>query len=294
MKKRITALLVCLLGFVSFTFAQPYVNPWVLEQSTGGNAVRGMCSVGSGVAWAVGDNGLVMKRSGGSWATIDLGLADYNLNSVQMSGVYGWIVGENKLDYTGIIRRTTNSGTTWIVPLSMATLPAGTAFKSVSFSGGTGYIACANGVVLRSTNYGADWPLTGILHPVNLDPVKDPNGVSINYQDIYADPANSANVRVVADNYGILCYSNNGGTDWVQEPPKTLDALPTPISYTWPAGTNFHKTLGLLPGKMGNLTWNSYDVPWGHGYLLKQAGAVTNFYQAAPQSIWLNAGYKLL
>jgi photosystem II stability/assembly factor-like uncharacterized protein len=210
MKKRVTALLVCLLGFVSFTFAQPYVNPWVLEQSTGGNAVRGMYSVGSGVAWAVGDNGLVMKRSGGSWAPIDLGLADYNLNSVQMSGTYGWIVGENKSDYTGIIRRTTNSGTSWIAPLSVPTLPAGTAFKSVSFSGGTGYIACANGIVLKSYDRGATWP--DIKHPINLDPVKDPNGVSIWYQDIYADPLTPNNVRIVADNYGILVESTDGGS----------------------------------------------------------------------------------
>ena len=216
MKKRVTALLVCLLGFISFTFAQPYVNPWVLEQSTGGNAVRGMYSVGSGVVWAVGDNGLVMKRNGVSWAPIDLGMASgeqikYNFNCVQMQGVNGWIVGENKLDNSGILLRTTSNGGGWTVVTSMPTLPAGTAFKSVSFSGTYGYIACANGIVLKSINYGADWPLTGILHPVNLDQTKDPNGVSIWYQDIYADPLNPNNVRVVADNYGIVCASTDGG-----------------------------------------------------------------------------------
>ena len=219
MKKLVTALLVCLLGFVSFTFAQPYVNPWVLEQSTGGNAVRGMCSVGSGVAWAVGDNGLVMKRNGVSWAPIDLGMAageqiKYNFNCVQMSGVYGWIVGENKLDCSGILLRTTSSGGGWsVVSMLSLNLPAGTAFKSVSFANdGKGYIACANGIVLRSEDRGANWPLTGIKHPVSNDPVKDPNGVSIFYQDIYTDPANSNKVRVVADNYGIICSSTDGGS----------------------------------------------------------------------------------
>jgi photosystem II stability/assembly factor-like uncharacterized protein len=261
MKKLVTALLVCLLGFVSLTFAQPYVNPWVLEQSTGGNAVRGMYSVGSGVAWAVGDNGLVMKRNGVSWAPIDLGMAageqiKYNFNCVQMQGVNGWIVGENKTDYSGILLRTISSGGGWTVVTSMPTLPAGTAFKSVSFSGGTGYIACANGIVLRAiNNYGSDWVKT--TAPVTIDPVTNPNGVSIWYQDIYADPANPNNVRVVADNYGILCTSTDGGSSWVQDAPKPLSTLPTPISYTWPPYTNFHKTPGLLPGKMGSLNWNS-------------------------------------
>jgi len=215
MKKRVTALLVCLLGFISFTFAQPYVNPWVLEQSTGGNAVRGMYSVGSGVVWAVGDNGLVMKRNGVSWAPIDLGMASgeqikYNFNCVQMQGVNGWIVGENKLDNSGILLRTTSNGGGWTVVTSMPTLPAGTAFKSVSFSGSTGYVACANGIVLKSNNdYGATW--TRLLNgPIN-DPATNPNGVSINYQDVITRPTYPNQVWVIGDNCGVLAASTDGG-----------------------------------------------------------------------------------
>ena len=204
MEKRYLAwslLLLCLLTATRTAMAQfpTAINPWALEKSTSTmNDVFGN--------WAVGNDGQLMKRAstldGGqhvSWTTVDLGLSDYNLNAIHFVGNNGWIVGEKKDGtdkYSGVIRRTTDGGNTWISPTSMPSLPAGTAFKDVCFANdGKGYIACGNGIILKTNDWGASWPFV-------LKPISTPDGVSVTYQSIYTDPTNSARVRVVGDNYG--------------------------------------------------------------------------------------------
>jgi photosystem II stability/assembly factor-like uncharacterized protein len=170
--------------------------------------------------WAVGNDGLVIKKSG-SWTSVNLGMSaadpqtNYNFNAVhclESNNQYIWIVGENKANNSGIIRRSTDGGTTWLAPSSpLPQLPAGTSFKGVSFANiNDGYIACGNGIVLKSTDGGASWPATQIKHPVN-DPVKDPNGVSIHYQDVITRPTYPNQVWAIGDNCGVLAVSYDGG-----------------------------------------------------------------------------------
>jgi len=246
--------------------------------------------------WAVGNDGLVLKKSG-SWTAVNLGLpvtdpqTNYNFNAVhclESNNLYIWVVGENKSDNNGIIRRSTDGGTTWLKPSSMVNLPTGTSFKGVSFSGnGTGYIACSNGMVLTSNDYGASWVKTGST-PVN-DPVKDPNGVSIHYQDVFTDPMNSNNVRVIGDNYGLLAISTDGGNTW---PTQSVNALPSAVAstYKWPSNTLFNVPLALGPtdmaadGVMLGNAWNNYGVTYNHGYFYN--GSTLS--KVAPDAIWLN------
>ena len=156
--------------------------------------------------WAVGNDGLVLNKCGGAWTQVAIaGLEAYNLNAVyflKTNTQYGWIVGEKKEEpgkYRGILMRTTTNGSSWSEIIDMPSLPPNTAFRDVYFAGnGTGYIACANGIVLKSTNYGETWPLDQIKRPVS-----DPNGVSIWYQDVYTDPGNANKVRVVGDAFGV-------------------------------------------------------------------------------------------
>jgi len=263
------------------------INPWALEKSTSTmNDVFGK--------WAVGNDGLLMWRSttldGGqhvSWTTVDLGLYDYNLNAIHFVGNNGWIVGEKKDGtdkYKGILKRTINGGNNpadWLT-VTMPVLPSGTSFKDVSFSNnGTGYIACGNGIILKSNDWGANWPEDQIKRPIN-DPAKDPNGISIWFQSIYTDPTNSANVRVVGDNYGFWSESTDGGATWTAPQSYKLNELPQPISYTWPTNTMFNKTLTLAPYEMGHSNWTTFTVPFNHGYVL-QNGTLN---KVAEMPIW--------
>lgn len=183
------------------------VNAW-LPIHSGSGPIKDIQMIDDNNAWAVGNDGLVLRQTGSSWNKITItGLAEYNLNAIEMKGQYGWIVGEKKGEpgkYTGVIRRSIDYGNTW--PVEYEYKLYGTAFKDVSFANnGTGYISCGNGIILKSTNRGIDWAATGST------PITEPSGVSGWFNSIYTDPANSARVRVVGDNYGFISESNDGG-----------------------------------------------------------------------------------
>ena len=175
------------------------------------SAVKDIQMIDAENAWAVGDDGLILHQVNGAWNKIVIaGLDKYNLNAIEMKGQYGWIVGEKREEpgkYKGVLMRTTNGGTDWQEITNMPPLPAGTAFKDISFANndGTGYIACGNGIILKATNnWGVSWAIIN-------DPITEPSGVSGWFNSIYTDPANSARVRVVGDNYGFISESNDGG-----------------------------------------------------------------------------------
>ncbi|MBI4727553.1 hypothetical protein HY768_10130, partial [candidate division TA06 bacterium] len=265
------AAVLCLIG-VTAAWGQTYIysvpiNPWDKEYT---GAVRGISEGGN---WAVGAGGLVLRKSGTTWNTVDLGLAEYDLNAVRFVGSYGWIVGEKKAapnKYEGVLRRTTNGGTSWLI-VSMPALPAGTAFKDISFaSNGTGFIACGNGRVLKSTDRGANWT-ENIPFPLS-------GGDSYRwYQSVYTP--DGVKVRLTADNVGTVDSTLGGGV-WSSRVVKTLpDGY-----YTWPANTNI-PNLALAPGRMGVNNWNQYIVPLNHGYVEK-FGALS---QPGPKSIWFPA-----
>jgi photosystem II stability/assembly factor-like uncharacterized protein len=175
------------------------VNAWVPDY-VASNAIKDIQMIDDKNAWAVGNEGLLLRQINSVWGKITItGLAEYNLNAIEMKGQYGWIVGEkinepNK--YNGVLTRTTDGGTSWnIISLKSLNLPIGTAFKDVSFANDVryGYIACGNGIILKTNDAGASWTKTA------KTPITEPSDVSGWFNSIYTDPVNSARIRVVGD-----------------------------------------------------------------------------------------------
>ncbi len=264
------------------------VNAW-LPIHSGSAPIKDIQMIDDTNAWAVGNDGLVLRQTGSSWNKITItGLAEYNLNAIEMKGQYGWIVGEKKDEpgkYTGVIRRSIDYGNTW--PVEYEYKLYGTAFKDVSFANnGTGYIACGNGIILKSTNRGIDWAATGST------PITEPSGVSGWFNNIYTDPVNSANVRVACDNFGFINHSNNGGDTWSGAPArKTL----SDNYYKWPDDTYFDYTLTLAPSKMGHSSWGTWSGSFNHGYIFNGSAFnqivpdITNGVDNVPSGIWLSS-----
>ncbi|MBI4727551.1 hypothetical protein HY768_10120 [candidate division TA06 bacterium] len=199
------AAVLCLIGITAaqgqtYIYSVP-INPWDKEYT---GAVRG---ISEGGTWAVGAGGLVLRKSGTTWNTVDLGLAEYDLNAVRFVGSYGWIVGEKKAapdKYKGVLMRTIDGGINWAeISLSALNLPAGTAFKDVYFADANkGYIACGNGRVLKSTNGGANW--------TEIIPFPLGSGESYRwYQSVYTP--DGVKVRLTADNVGTVDSTLGGG-----------------------------------------------------------------------------------
>ncbi len=85
---------------------------WTMNTSVTGQALRSVELVDAGTAWAVGDNGTIIKTTdgGGSWEVLDTVVAD-DLQQVHFtSQSTGWIVGRN-----GTILTTSNGGDTWSI-----------------------------------------------------------------------------------------------------------------------------------------------------------------------------------
>ena len=266
------------------------VNKW-LPEYTASSAIKDIQMIDDKNAWVVGNEGLVLRQVNSVWGKITItGIAEYNLNAIEMKGQYGWIVGEKKGEpnnYGGKIFRTTDGGVTWIEPSSMPTLPSGTAFKDVSFANnGTGYIACGNGIILVSGNRGVDWGKT------TSTPITEPSDVSGWFNSIYTDPTNSAYVRVACDNFGFVNYSSDGGNTWSNSP--VVKELPDNY-YKWSDDTYFDYTLTLAPNKMGHYGWGTWSGSFNHGYIFDGSAFnqivpdISNGADNVPSSIWLSS-----
>jgi photosystem II stability/assembly factor-like uncharacterized protein len=102
----------------------------------------------------------------------------------------GWTVGVG-----GLIKKTTNGGSTWVSQNSGVT----TDLIDIAFSdANTGYISGRSGKVLKTTDAGATW--TGLPSGVTADLTK----IFINGNDIYIDGYN-----------GLIIKSSNAGVSWI-------------------------------------------------------------------------------
>ena len=150
---------------------------------------------------AVGDNGIYYTSNGTSWSQV-LTIANSTFNTISFNGSIGYAGGSAS---TGNLYKSTNNGATWslinfpygeikglhtisadtVVVVTqyaayktynsglyweefvLPTLPAGTHWlKDIAFRGNEGYIACSDGVLLRTTNGGGSTkPITSYTLP---------------------------------------------------------------------------------------------------------------------------------
>jgi len=260
-------------------------NKWLTEYN-GNDPLRGLQMLDLYNGWAVGENGLVLRKLNGEWSAVAIAnLSGYDLNAVfflKGNPQYGWIVGQKRDDpdkYQGIIIGTTDGGNTWPVALTHTFL--GTPCRDVSFANQQrGYISCGNGIILKTTNGGASW------EPTLTKPIPDPEGTSIWYNSIYTPENDPNKIRVSGDASGVLVESYDGGNAWGQ---PTISALPDNY-YTWPPNTEFNKQLALLPSNVANHAWDRFFTPYNHGYLYENGA----FQQISNRDTWFTNGYVIL
>ncbi|MCD4706704.1 MAG: hypothetical protein K8S62_03100 [Candidatus Sabulitectum sp.] len=124
---------------------------WSLNHTERGKIIRGIqadCD-GNGTSYAVGNDGLVLKKlSAGTWASTTAPCTDL-LNDVHfINQDVGWVVG-----WGGAIFKTTNGGNTWT---DQSTI--GNTWNAVFFKdSNTGWVVGTQGKVLTTTDSGANW-----------------------------------------------------------------------------------------------------------------------------------------
>ncbi|MCW2920135.1 MAG: hypothetical protein JWL76_9 [Thermoleophilia bacterium] len=124
------------------------------QRAATGVALNDIEAYSRNVAWAVGDNGTILKTTdgGATWPAQASGVADH-LRTVQVIDASTvWVVGNG-----GRVLKTTNGGTTW-TPVN-----AGTAVNlyDVDSHDGTLWISGDTGVVRRTDDAGATWTSVG-------------------------------------------------------------------------------------------------------------------------------------
>ncbi|MDQ3199824.1 MAG: YCF48-related protein, partial [Verrucomicrobiota bacterium] len=123
---------------------------WSAVPSGTVNNLNGNYLLDSGVGFAVGDAGTILKTTdaGMSWVTLSTGTTRNLYDVYFFNDSEGVTVGDN-----GLILRTTDGGTTWL------TITSGVrdSLRAVSFSGANGICGGTSQDILYSTDSGASW-----------------------------------------------------------------------------------------------------------------------------------------
>ena len=147
-KKTILVLVLAVI-FNSLIFAQ-----WLPISSGTTNNLYGIYMLPSGVGYAVGDMGTILKTtdSGNSWTSLTSGVTDGLNNVYFFDDNTGIVVGVG-----GLILRTTDGGSNWT---TIVVTDVFDQLLSVSFSGANGIIGGESQTILYSTNSGASWSIS--------------------------------------------------------------------------------------------------------------------------------------
>lgn len=155
-----------------------------------------------GMAYIGGRDGLILRsvNNGESWTTVETGAVRYR-GSAARGTQHAWIVGEG-----GVIRATTNSGTTWFGQNSGTTSD----FHGVFFlNTSEGWAGGQNSTLMYTSNGGASWV---------------PRNAGINQGVDAVFFLNSNDGRAVGD-LGTIFKTTNGGLNWLVEASGTTNAL---------------------------------------------------------------------
>jgi photosystem II stability/assembly factor-like uncharacterized protein len=247
MKKMTVLLGLVLLACIAL--AEPI---WVRDGSGLLGSFRDVTMLDDSTGWAVGDAGVIYKRSGKLYPTSTEQVWQSQTNKIPSQTSYdfksvcfvdannGWIVGYRNADetttrknkYKGIILRTADSGDTWTQMLNpfSGTADSLTPFLKVkmTYYGGSyrGYISCGNGYVLKTLNGGQNWtpfrPATGTS-----------DSLTIWYNSLWMDETNPNSLWVAGDQSCMFMQSGDGGASWSDRNTGVFSQ-----SYDWPANTN--------------------------------------------------------
>ena len=115
--------------------------------------LRGVYLLDSGVGYAVGDAGMILKSTdaGVAWSALNSGATQNLYDAYFFNDAEGVAVGDE-----GLILRTTDGGASW------ATVASGVrdGLRSVSFNGANGICGGLSQVILYSTDSGATWQVS--------------------------------------------------------------------------------------------------------------------------------------
>lgn len=217
---------------------------WAPVTSGTSNTLRGVALFDSGVGYAVGDGGTILKSTdaGVSWTALSSGTGSALYDLYFFDDLTGLAVGDG-----GLILRTTDGGASW------ATVVSGVrdGLRSISFSGANGICGGLSQDILYSTDSGATWrvsqkgffgggffgaqmisPTVGFVagqnsifqalqgttvdggvhwtfHPFYF------NGNEGNADDVFFfDDLTGVSSGVIFDGTGAIARTSNGGTDW--------------------------------------------------------------------------------
>jgi len=140
----------CLWILLFSSFVLPVRAQWSSVASGTSQNLRGVYLLDSGVAYAVGDAGTILKStdSGATWSALTSGTTQNLYDLHFFNDAEGVVVGD-----AGVIRRTTDGGATW------QTIPSGVrdVLRAVSFSGANGIVGGGSLDILYSADSGASW-----------------------------------------------------------------------------------------------------------------------------------------
>jgi photosystem II stability/assembly factor-like uncharacterized protein len=165
---------------------------WENESSGSFYNLFGVAHSDEGTVYAVGYQGLILKKSGGSWTEVVSGTV-LTLYSIAFADAQnGLIVGDS-----GLIMRTTNGGQSW----EQVVTQFGSPLNAVCYaSQDVAFIAGNSGTLLKTINGGQSW--TNISHPTVGN-----NLFAIHFYDENNGYASGASGR--------LMTTTNGGTTWI-------------------------------------------------------------------------------
>jgi len=167
---------------------------------------------GNPYSWiAVGDDGWVYR---GSYDSVTDSMqvlgGECRLYGVDWVGSVIYVVGERissdpNLNHKGVILKSTDGGSTWN-PVTTPDFPIPTPFYDVAFvDEQNGWVSCAHGYVLRTTNGGNDWQ------------VFQPGTLGDAFLGVWTSWLDQNMAWVCGDNSSIVAHTEDGGQNWIVE-----------------------------------------------------------------------------
>jgi photosystem II stability/assembly factor-like uncharacterized protein len=178
-----------------------------------------------------GKSSLFRTTNGGvNWSSTFLGLLnDFKSVNCVNAGTAAYMVGSE-----GVIVKTTNSGTNWVVQSASSSL------SSVFFlNANTGTAVGNNGTVLRTTNAGTNW-------------IAQTSGVTSSLGEVYFTDANTG--TAVGDLKTIL-RTTNGGTSWVSQSTSGSESYVSVFFSNASTGTITGSSGSILRTTNGGTNW---------------------------------------
>ncbi len=206
---------------------------WALQSNPGSATLNELSSTASGTVWAVGDGGMILKRSpGGSWTTQSSGttLPLYTVDAFDDNAVFA-------AGASGTMLRTTNGGATW-----------------TNISNGSNAISS-----IHATTPTTAWATGPVGQIFYFD--------GSTWTTKYNDASKQLNVVTSLDNKniwaagtGVTVRSSDGGATWTVSNPTTADILSIATldgQTLWLGGQSVLSVPLLLKSTDGGATWST-------------------------------------